>query len=116
DLAVSNDSNRKSITKLSSLQGRITDVLKDTKGNLVTAPVVNNYFAELYNIKKYQLIQYDKNNYHLKVVEKDAGLTTNAYKQVCKKFSGEEAEINIEYVDDIPVEKNGKYKPIINRS
>lgn len=115
DLAVSNDSNRKSITKLSSLQGRITDVLKDTKGNLVTAPVVNNYFAEFYNIKKYQLIQYDKNKYLLKVVEGSTQPSTNEYIKACKKVLGEEAKVNVEKVEDISAEENGKFKTIINK-
>ena len=115
DLAVSNDLDKEKITTLSSLQGRVTDVLKDTHGNLVTAPLVNNYFAELYNIEKYQLIQYDKNNYHLKVVGKGDSSSITEYLEVCKEILGEVAIIKVENVDTIAVEKNGKYKTLINK-
>lgn len=115
DLAISDDRDRKKIMTLSSLQGRVADVITDTKGNMISAAMVNNYLHEFYKIKQYQLIQNQKHSYILKVV---CDSNTYSYKElvgVCKEIIGQNANINIEYLDSIPIESTGKYKTVINR-
>ncbi len=115
DLAISNDQDRNHITHLTSFQGRVADVIQDIGGNIITAPIVNNYLAEFYNMKKYQLIQYGDIEYELKVVCETDLYNVDEYINTCKQFLGEKAKISVKYVDNIPVEKNGKYKTIINK-
>ena len=66
-------------------------------------------------MRKYQLIQIGEKEYLLKVVSDKGSYSTDEYVRACKQFLGEKAEIDIDFVDNIPVEKTGKYKTIINR-
>lgn len=113
DLAISEEG--KDIKTLTSFQGRITDMIKDSEGNNITSPIVNNYLADFYNIKKYQMIQYGKNKYELKVVCDLEVFEPEEYIKTCRQFLGKNSMVKITRVDDIPAEKNGKYKPVINR-
>lgn len=115
DLAISNDEDRDNITHLSSFQGRVADIIKDTQNNIITAPIVNNYIAEFYEIKKYQLIQYNEKSYLLKVICDGFTKDSVEYIKACNKFLGNDADIEIEYVDHIPAEKTGKYKTVVNK-
>lgn len=115
DLAISDDRDRNEIKTLSSLQGRVADVITDTKGNMISAVMVNNYLHEFYKMKQYQLIQDQKSSYILKVVCDSSTYSDRDLVGVCKGFLGENANVNIEYLDSIPVESTGKYKTVINR-
>lgn len=115
DLAISDDVDRKHITTFSSFQGRIADVIEDTKGNKITAALVNNYLHEFYKMKQYQLIQDDETHFLLKVVCDRDTYNVDDFLGVCKKFLGDTVNIDVQYVANIPVEKTGKYKTIINR-
>lgn len=115
DLATSNEKDRNHITHLTSFQGRVADVIRDTGGNIITAPIVSNYLADFYNMKKYQLIQYGEMEYELKVVCDTESYNISEFLKECKRFLGDKAIINVKHVENIPVEKNGKYKTIINR-
>lgn len=112
DLAISDDSDN--IISLSSFQGRISDVVLDARGNIITAPIVNNYFAEHYNTKKYQLVQTDTLTYQLNVVSINDEFDAEEYIDICKRFLGDKANITINKVEDISSGKNGKYKTIVN--
>lgn len=115
DLAISDDINRKQIQTLSSLQGRVADIITDARGDVISAAMVNNYLHKFYKIKQYQLIQVGKNSYLLKVAcDKDTYFKED-FLDVCKGFLGDTATIDIEYLDEIPVENTGKYKTVVNR-
>ncbi|KAB2336561.1 phenylacetate--CoA ligase family protein [Cytobacillus depressus] len=115
DLAISHDQDRNHITHLTSFQGRMADVIQDVSGNIITAPIVNNYLADFHDIGKYQLIQHGEMEYELKVVCNTDLYNVEEYKRACKQFLGGKAIINVKHVENIPVEKNGEYKTIINR-
>lgn len=114
DLAISDDKDRNHIKTLSSLQGRVADTITDTKGNLISAVVVNNHLNNYYKIKKYQLVQDDKNSYIFKVVCSKDSYNSDELIEVCKSFLGEEAKVKIEYLDEIPIEHTGKFKTVVN--
>lgn len=115
DLAMSDDIDRKYIKTLSSLQGRVTDIIRDTRGNIISAPMVNNYFHRFYKMKKYQLIQNGKKEYMIKVVCDEYVYDKKDFIHACKELLGETAVIDIKYVNEIPVEKTGKYKTVVNQ-
>lgn len=113
DLAISDDTDRENLKTLSSLQGRVADVIRGANGNMISAAMVNNYLHKFYEVKRYQLIQDDKNHYLLKIVCDKGIYTTENLINVCREFLGETANIDIEYVDEIPVESTGKYKTVV---
>lgn len=115
DLAISDDIDRKNLKTLISFQGRAADTIVDTKGNSISTVIVSSLFAEFFMIRKYQLTQYGKDSYLLKVVCSHFNSSiSDEISNGCKSLLGDKAKINIVLVDDIPLEKTGKYKSVIN--
>jgi len=96
------------------IDGRKGDMILNTKGEIITYFIVTNliYYKD---IKQGQLIQEKEKEYTLKIY------TTNKFNREkeliieFKKFIGDDAEINIKYIDDIPVLSSGKRRLTINR-
>lgn len=104
---------------ITKIHGRSIDVLKTPNGRIVHSPL---YFTHLlsemlwdnkYKIFKYQVIQSDINDLLWKIVTgtkpSEAEIDTIKAK-VSQDFDG--MNIVIEFVDDIPVEKSGKFRYI----
>lgn len=115
DLAISNDTDRTSIKTFSSFQGRISDIIYDDKGNAITSPILNNYFAEFFYVKKYQLVQMDEVKYVINLVVEDR-FDEKELLSAMRSLLGNNSSIELKKVLDIPNEKNGKYKTIIKKS
>lgn len=105
--------NDQGVPVLKGIQGRKMDMLFDTHGRLLTPSVVwqlDNYK----NIKQFQLIQNAAKSYTIRLNvdgEFDSG------HQIIQEFStyfGEDAEINIEQTDEIPVLASGKRRLVVN--
>lgn len=101
-----------------SIQGRATDFLYSTDGAKINLGNVSNIFKNMPNsIIKAQLIQNSFTNIFVKLVvdgifdEQSKKDLTNEIKY---KF-GKDMEVTFEVVDDIPKEKSGKYKLIVNK-
>lgn len=114
DLAISEEADRANLTILHSLQGRRSDMIFDTNGNMMTEVVLNECFDELQKAKQYQFIQNSKNEYLLKLNCDSDVYDTNDIVNELKGYLGNDAIISVEFVDDIPVAKTGKYQAIIN--
>lgn len=114
DLAVSNDPDRQNLKTINNLQGRVADSIRDIKGNVVTAVMVNNYLEHFEKVTRYQLIQDEENHYILKVICKNDAYSSSSISNKLKKILGATANIEIEYVDYISVEQNGKFKTVKN--
>ncbi|HHW21454.1 MAG TPA: phenylacetate--CoA ligase family protein [Clostridiaceae bacterium] len=112
DLATSDDKNE--IKVFTSFQGRVSDLIKDTKGNLISSVIISDYIDAYSEIKKYQLIQTESKTYTLKVVCDDTVYTEEFLKNKCREFLGDDAVVTIDYVKAIPNETTGKYKSLIN--
>ncbi|MCQ2592440.1 MAG: hypothetical protein MJ188_06605 [Treponema sp.] len=97
---------------ISKLYGRRLDLIYDTKGNpthpMNFARVLKN-FSE---VKQWQFIQKDEKIYLLKMNYEEQLDLLRIISEL-KLILGEDAEINIERVDDIPVLASGKRKPVI---
>jgi len=100
---------------LTKIEGRKLDLIYDTKNRLVSSysiyPIMKIYY---HLIKQYQFIQVGQKEYVIKL---------NLYgafdykKELVKRFKyllGDDAEINIEFVDEIPVLSSGKRKKVMN--
>lgn len=115
DLAVAGERDGDRCLTIQSLQGRTADVLRDMDGNAVCSATVNNYMCYFYNIKKYQLIQEAEGVFELLIVCSEENVSVEDVKSNMKQILGKDAEISVRVVDTIPVEKNGKFKTVINR-
>ncbi|WP_417544106.1 hypothetical protein [Marinobacter sp.] len=113
------------ITEESCLCGRGTSVLKELHGK-VGAVVINEgrqaptaaiaiAFEYLEGIKNAQIIQNEPNAVIVKLVKKSDFNPKSEEFMIweLRKMLGESLKINVEYVNDIPPEPNGKYKMVV---
>lgn len=101
---------------LSSLMGRRNDLIRDMDGNVID--LFNGMPECIYNnedVKQYQFIQKNKSIYNLILnMASKKYINEQAIIHELKSVLGEEAVINIEYTEEIPVLSSGKRKIVIN--
>lgn len=96
--------------------GRRVDYIFDTKGKLVSPYVINTPMHEFLEIQQYQFIQEGKKEYTMLLNMKE-GYSFNREGDMLtmlKSYLGEDANIGVRYVDEIPVLKSGKRKQVVN--
>lgn len=103
---------RKAITGLS---GRKVDMIYDTDGNMVSPHAITNTLWNFPEILQFQFIQKGANIYVMKVTTKDNRLEREN-DLICqlKSYLGDNARIDINYCDDIPILASGKRRYIVN--
>lgn len=115
DLAIMTRENAffKGSSVFSKVEGRKMDVLRDTRGNVISG--FNIHHLELYpEIKQFQFIQEDRTKYRIRVVARKPLKEESKIIDHFKGFLGADAEIEISYVDEIPQLKSGKRRLVIN--
>ncbi|AOW20095.1 phenylacetate--CoA ligase family protein [Urechidicola croceus] len=99
---------------LSNIEGRKMDMLYNTNGELITSHVVHQIC--LYEgINQYQLIQNGKRDYLFKMNVSKKFDKEKELISLYQTYFGNDAKINIEYVNDIPLLSSGKRKKVLNR-
>ena len=98
---------------LKELYGRQSDIIYDCDGNPVT-PVSTNMW-NLKGVKQFRFIQEDVTRYTMCLNGDRNLIDVDDVIGRLKPFLGESAEINIEFVDEIPVLNSGKRKFLENR-
>ncbi|KZS42084.1 CoF synthetase [Aquimarina aggregata] len=95
------------------VSGRKIDVIYNTKGEIITINLVllvNNY-PEL---KQCQLIQKATGKYHFKLNLEGEFTREDEFLNEFKVYLGEDANITLEYVDEIPLLASGKRRVMVN--
>ncbi len=99
---------------LTELYGRRSDILYDTSGRAVTPYVITNNFWDVDGVKQYRFIQRGIREYELLLNgDRDKMDVGNMIARI-RPALGSDAEINVTYVDEIPVLASGKRKYIEN--
>lgn len=98
---------------LKELFGRQSDIIYDCDGHPVT-PVSTNMW-NLKGVKQFRFIQEDVTRYTMCLNGDQNIIDVDDVIGRLKPFLGERAEINIEFVDEIPVLNSGKRKFLENR-
>ena len=115
DLAVM-DINKKYFNgapSFSKVEGRRMDAIYNTKGQIVTTVVYElEYFPEF---NQSQLIQEDEKKYCVKINIDEQFKREEKMIDILEQYLGEDAEIRIEYVDEIPQLSSGKRKLTLNK-
>ena len=95
--------------------GRKVDVIFNSHGDRISPHSVTNNMWKFPEINQYQLIQNEAKRFTLKLnIHKDSFNREAELVEVIKEIIGREAELNIEYVSEIPVMNSGKRKYIVN--
>lgn len=113
DLAISDDLDRQNISTLRSIQGRRIDMVYDTQGNVLTPHSISVHMKRYGKLKQWQFIQEDKNYYILKVNGAEGVYKEMDFIDSLKVILGEDANIQVKLVNEIPVLASGKFKNTI---
>lgn len=98
----------------SRIDGRRIDCLYSTSGKMLSPYIVNNTMWRYGELKQYQLIQEDANRYVMKLnLDSLPFLREDDMLNDIKEYLGADANIEIKYVDEIPLLSSGKRKQVI---
>lgn len=99
---------------IANFGGRRVDMVFDCYGNRLSPHIITVNFWRFPEIQQYQFIQESKINYTLKINAQDGFVRQKEMETLLKKMLGDQAIINIEMVQEIPVLSSGKRKYIVN--
>lgn len=105
--------NGKFSTNLKSIQGRQVDVIYNARGEPLTPHTWSVYMWKFDKLRQYQFIQEGSGVYKLKVSGAEGLYSRDDFLVVLKPILGNDAKIDVEYVDEIPVLASGKFKKTI---
>lgn len=98
---------------LKKVEGRRLDMLSNTKGEMMS-PFLVYHILKYPHIIQYQFIQENQNTYRIKLnVSSDFDSAQDIVTEF-KQHLGSDADVEIEYVNDIPLLSSGKRKFVIN--
>jgi len=102
---------------IKSLSGRKTDMIIKTNGEYVDFfNSISKDVAHSPTVKQWQFIQNGPKNYLLNLCLSDKMWESNKdhYIQLVKEVVGEDADVEVDFIEEIPVLNSGKRKLIIN--
>ena len=99
---------------LTNFSGRKVDVIFNTKGKALSPYTITNHMWSFPDVTQFQVIQTGEKQYRLKLnVPKTFARETEVI-ELMKQLLGQDAEIVMERVDEIPVLASGKRRYIVN--
>ena len=101
--------------ELTELYGRRSDMLYDTQGRALTPYIITNNLWNVEGVRQYQFIQTGRKDYLLKLNADREKMDLGDILGRIRPYLGEDAQIQVEYVEEIPVLASGKRKYIENR-
>ncbi|KKH47205.1 phenylacetate--CoA ligase family protein [Methanosarcina sp. 1.H.A.2.2] len=99
------------------VETKLDDMILTPDGNLLSPSVLTHPFKPMVNVEKSQIIQEKKDQITIKIVKK-RGYSEKDSEILLKELHervGFEMDIELEFVEDIPRTKAGKYRWIISR-
>ncbi len=100
---------------LTQLYGRRSDMLYDCRGKAVTPYVITNNLWDVAGVRQFRFIQEGPAGYTLQLNADRGEIDVGQILDRIRPYLGDEAEIGVEFVDEIPVLNSGKRKYIENR-
>lgn len=97
-----------------NFSGRKVDVIYGTNGDLLSPHLITNQMWSFPDIKQFQFIQKDKHKYILKLNVTEHFSREAEVVLSLKEILGDNAQILVERVDEIPVLASGKRRYIVN--
>jgi phenylacetate-CoA ligase len=99
---------------LSSIQGSMVDLLFDTKGNKKPTDIISVNMWSFDKLLQFQFIQEGPKQYILKLNGAKGHYDDAVFVDLVKDALGDDAEVVIEHVNEIPVLESGKRKIVVN--
>lgn len=114
DIGILNWDFNKKRKVLSNVEGRKMDMVYDTSGNLISSFTITNNMWLYTEIKQYQFIQRSEKHYLFKLNLNEKFTREEQLINEFKGYLGQNSEIEIEYVDEIPLLNSGKRRKVVN--
>jgi phenylacetate-CoA ligase len=114
---VPNDGSQFATPILQSLEGRRVDTVYDTAGRKLIIFAFDGTFEALGKLgvmKQFQFIQEGRTRYRLRLCVNETFSQESFVVEKLKQILGDDAQIEIDYVDEIPVLNSGKRKYIVS--
>jgi phenylacetate-CoA ligase len=99
---------------LDELYGRRSDLIYDTKGRAVTPYLITNNMWDVEGVDQFRFLQTGLKSYELRLNGDQAVMDVDDMISRIKPTLGEDADIEVTFVDEIPVLASGKRKYIEN--
>lgn len=96
-----------------AILGRVMDCIYDTSGRVISPITVTNYMWPFDKLLQFQFVQNDEKEYILKLNDAKDIYEDNEFIKLFKELLGNDAIINIEHVNEIPVLNSGKRKHVV---
>lgn len=100
-------------TYLDEIHGRSRDFIYTTKGRLLSPVVVTMGLWGIANVSQYQFIQNDANEYVIRLNASSNEVNLEDILERLRKPLGSDANIAVEFVDEIPVLSSNKRKQVV---
>lgn len=115
DIGVYKEKNDNGISLLSAIEGRKTDMIYNTKGEMLSPhTITNTMWAYNRDVLQFQFIQDTQREYTLRLNMRNHIDIERELQRDLRRYLGEDAEIIIDYVSEIPQLNSGKRRKIIN--
>lgn len=99
---------------LSKVFGRKLDLLYTTKNEPISFFALDEYFEDNFDIEQFQIIQEDRNRLIVNLIMKDNKKIDESWcKEQIKKVMGNDCDIKICYLDQLPITASGKFRYVI---
>jgi len=99
---------------ISKLFGRRLDLVFDTKGNVVYPMAIARILKHYTRIIQWQFIQNSERTYLLKLIVKNENFNSEEIRKELLILFGDNANIDFQFINEIPVLASGKRKPVTN--
>lgn len=98
------------------VEGRKMDAIYDTNDEHISSFALSNYMWKYTELNQYQFIQIGKSKYEFQLnLEGNFSREEELVKEF-KGYLGSDAEIDVNYVNEIPLLSSGKRKKVLNRT
>jgi len=95
--------------------GRVMDCIYDTEGRLISPVSITNYMWPYDKLSQFQFVQENEREYTLKLNGARGVYADSEFIGIFKNLLGEDAEIRIEHVNEVPVLSSGKRKHVVSK-
>jgi len=105
------------LSLLKSIEGRTTDIIITPAKKLLTVHFFSNFLTNYRGIVQYQIIQEKIDEIRINLVKNDLYQQENTASIIadCKRMIGEEMDIRVDFVEEIPLLKSGKRRFVISK-
>ena len=108
------EKNGKTYQVFKKIEGRKMDAIYNTKGDVVSSFTITNSMWKYTELAQYQFIQTSKKEYKFKLnALKKFGREQELIEEF-KGYLGNDAKIQVTYVDEVPLLSSGKRKKVLN--